>query len=98
MSDQRFDWYPLLKTPFIDKLVHELYPKAQPKRSGVNVDKVFQEHKLITCVFISSLYQAYSLPYCVNTISYPRRAKAYKLNHQTLIPYSRTRAESPLIP
>jgi hypothetical protein len=93
MSDQRFDWYPLLKTPFIDKLVHELYPKAQPKRSGVNVDKVFLENKQIATVIISSLYQAYSSPNCVNTISYPKRAKAYKLNHQTLIPYSRTRAD-----
>ena len=80
MSDQRFDWYPLLKTPFIDKLVHELYPKAQPKRSGVNVDKVFLENKQIATVIISSLYQAYSSPNCVNTISYPKRAKAYKLN------------------
>ena len=62
MSDQRFDWYPLLKTPFIDKLVHELYPKAQPKRSGVNVDKVFLENKQIATVIISSLYQALVRP------------------------------------
>lgn len=92
MSDQRFDWYPLLKTMFIDKLVYELYPKAQPKRSGVNVDEAFLENKQIAAVIISSLYQAYSSPHCENTISFPKRPKAYKQNHQTLIPYSRTRA------
>jgi hypothetical protein len=92
MSDQRFDWYPLLKTMFIDKLVDELYPKAQPKRSGVNVDEAFLENKQISAVIISSLYQAYSSPNCENTISFPKRTEAYKQNHQTFIPYSRTRA------
>jgi hypothetical protein len=92
MSDQRFDWYPCLKTMFIDKLVDELYPKAQQKRSGVNVDKVFQEQKQVAYVIISSLYQAYSSPNSENTISFPKRPKAYKQNHQTFIPYSRTRA------
>ena len=92
MSDQRFDWYPLLKTMFIDKLVDELYPKAQPKRSGVNVDEAFLENKQISAVIISSLYQAYSSPNCENTISFPKRPEAYKQNHQTFIPYSRTRA------
>ena len=93
MSDQRFDWYPLLKTSFIDKLVHELYPSVQPKRSGVNVDNIFLKHKQITAVIISSLYQAYTSPNCANTVSFPKRAKTYKQNHQTLIPYSRTRAD-----
>ena len=92
MSDQRFDWYPLLKTMFIDKLVDELYPKAQQKRSGVNVDKVFQDQKQVAYVLISSLYQAYSSPNCENTISFPKRPKAYKLNHPKYIPYSHTRA------
>lgn len=91
MNDQRFDWPPVLKAQFIEELVHILLPEAEPKRPGVNVEKVFNQNKEIATVVISSLYQAYSSIGSLNTVSIPRKHSMYKLNHQTLIPYSRRR-------
>ena len=91
MNDQRFDWPPVLRAPFIEELVHILFPEAGPKRPGVNVEKVFNQNKEIATVVISSLYQAYSSMGSPNTVSIPRKHSMYKLNHQTLIPYPRRR-------
>ena len=93
MNDQRFDWPPLLQAPFIDELVHQMFPEAGPKRSGLNVEEAFEKHKEIASVIISSLYQAYSSPGFPNTVSIPMKNNTYKLNHQTKIPFSRARTK-----
>lgn len=92
MSDQRFDWPPALDAPFIEALVNTMFPKADPPKSGVNVQVVHEERYEIATQVISALYQTYSSPHSVNSVSFPRRASAYKAGHQTLVPFSRTRA------
>jgi hypothetical protein len=96
INDQRFDWPPVLSAPFIEDLTSIMFPAPEDKRKGVDVYKAYKDRVTIAEHLISSLYQAYSSPHTPNTVSYPLKNDAYKLNSQFLIPYSRTRAKEVL--
>jgi hypothetical protein len=91
MNDQRFDWPPVLNAPFIEDLVHRLFPEVEPKQKRKNVQKTFVNNREIATVIISSLYQAYYSIGSPNTVSIPGKNSEYNLEHQTKIPFSRTR-------
>ena len=91
MNDQRFDWPPVLNALFIQDLVHRLFPEVGPKQKRKNVQKTFVNNREIATVIISSLYQAYYSIGSPNTVSIPGKNSQYKLEHQTKIPFSRTR-------
>ena len=93
MNDQRFDWPPVLNAPFIEDLVHRLFPEVGPKQKRKNVQKAFVDNKEVATVIISSLYQAYYSIGSPNTVSIPGKNSMYKLEHQTKIPFSRTRVD-----
>ena len=93
MNDQRFDWPPVLNALFIENLVHRLFPEVGPKQKRKNVQKAFVDNKEVATVIISSLYQAYYSIGSPNTVSIPGKSSMYKLEHQTKIPFSRTRVD-----
>ena len=92
MNDFRFDWFASLKAPFVDELAFHMFPTADTPRSGVNVELVHSQRISLAKHVLSSLYQAYTSPHAANTVSYPKKKPAYKLNSESKVPYSYQRA------
>ena len=92
MYDVRFDWLPILNADFINDLVATMFKSPAHKQSGVDVEKVHQQRIMIARHVISALYQAWSSPHTLNTVSYPKKSNVYGKKTTSQIPYSRIRA------
>ena len=93
MYDVRFDWLPILNADFVNALVSEMFKAPDIKQSGVNVERVHQQRTYIARHVISALYQAWSSPHTLNTVSYPQKSSVYGKKIPSQIPYSRIRAK-----
>ena len=94
MYDVRFDWLPILNADFVNALVSEMFKAPDIKQSGVNVERVHQQRTYIARHVISALYQAWSSPHTLNTVSYPQKSSVYGKKIPSQIPYSISRARS----
>ncbi len=73
MYDVRFDWLPILNADFINELASTMFNSPAQKQSGVNVEKVHQQRTIIARHVISALYQSWSSPHTLSTVSYPKK-------------------------